>query len=107
MEEIINKSKKSNQSTVWDEKVDKRLAEIKKVANKNGNHMIFVLTSEDFKNKKGSSAKMTGMMVSHMFSLTRGIELFLDSVPQEAVQVVMMKKALGGIGKILSKSKHK
>lgn len=102
-----NKNKKLNKSTAWDAKIDKRLAEIKAAAKKNGNHMIFVVTSEGFKNNKGQGTKVTGLMVSHMFSVTKGIETFLSGVPDEAVQMVMMKKSLGGIAELLSRKVNK
>lgn len=103
MEKIIDKSKKSKGPTVWDAKVDKRLAEVKAQAKKNGNHFIFVLTAEELKPKKGSQGtKVEGMMVSHMFNVARATEMFLASVPEDAVKMVLMKKALGDLGDILS-----
>lgn len=103
IEKVVNKSKKSSKGTVWDAKIDKRLAEIKAQAKKNGNNFVFILTAEDLKPKKGmQGTKVEGMLVSHMFSVTRAVETFLGSVPEEAVKMVMMKKALGDLGSILS-----
>lgn len=85
-------SQKTNQKDLlWGKKLDDRIAEMKKMAVKNDNHLIFILTSSE---EKGG-LKVEGMLVSNKFSAKVGLDSFLSSMPEEVIVDAIMRKMLG------------
>lgn len=89
----MKKKKESSKKPKWDAAFDKRIAKIKEEALENDNHFVFILTSKDV----SDGERVQGACSSRNFNVMRAAEMFFESIPEEIMEKIVMKRMLMNI----------